>query len=44
MTSGHGVFVAPFDGEHGWYWGNRGSQFVTVTLTTSGYYHSIALK
>ena len=44
MTSGHGVFVAPFDGEHGWYWGNRGAQPVTVTLTTSGYYHRIAPK
>ena len=44
MTSGHGVFVAPFDGEHGWYWGNRGSQPVTVTVTTSGFYQSIAPK
>jgi len=44
MTSGHGVFIAPFDGEHGWYWGNRGSQPVTVTVVTSGYYRSIAPK
>lgn len=44
MTSGHGVFVAPFDGEHGWYWGNRGPQPVTVTVTASGYYDSLMRK
>ena len=33
-----GVYVAPFPGIHGWFWENRGSQPVTVRLTTSGFY------
>ena len=28
-----------FTGIHGWYWQNTGSQEVTVTLTSSGYYN-----
>jgi hypothetical protein len=43
-TSAHGNFVAPFAGSHGWYWGNRGSQPVTVTVTASGFYEDIALR
>ena len=35
---GHGAFVAPFDGTHGWYWRNRGVKPVTVTVKTSGFY------
>lgn len=34
----HGTFVAPFDGTHGWYWGNRGAGPVTVKLRVSGFY------
>ena len=33
-----GTFTAPFGGIHGWYWQNPGSQEVTVTLTTAGFY------
>jgi hypothetical protein len=33
-----GTFTAPFGGIHGWYWQNPGSQDVTVTLTTAGFY------
>jgi hypothetical protein len=33
-----GTFTAPFAGIHGWYWQNPGSQEVTVTLTTAGFY------
>ena len=33
-----GTFVAPFDGIHGWFWENRGSAEVLVTLETTGYY------
>jgi hypothetical protein len=33
-----GTFTAPFSGIHGWYWQNPGSQDVTVTLTTAGFY------
>lgn len=39
--SGHGAFVAPFDGTHGWYWRNRGVKSVTVTVKTSGFYEKL---
>lgn len=32
-----GTFVAPFDGTHGWYWQNRSSEPVTVTIEITGY-------
>ncbi|MEE4463196.1 hypothetical protein V2S84_14010 [Azotobacter chroococcum] len=32
-----GTFTAPFDGTHGWYWLNRGSEPVTVQLEVSGF-------
>jgi len=34
----HGTFTAPFAGTHGWWWANKGTAPVTVTLKTSGYY------
>lgn len=37
-----GELVAAFDGFHGWYWRNRDSQAVSVTLEVSGDY--VALK
>jgi hypothetical protein len=40
-AEGHGAFVAPFDGTHGWYWRNRGNQPVTVTVKTSGFYERL---
>ena len=36
-----GVLEAAFDGNHGWFWRNRGSAPVTVTLRTSGDYAEI---
>ena len=33
-----GTLTAPFAGIHGWYWENAGSEEVTVTLTTAGFY------
>jgi hypothetical protein len=33
-----GSLVAPFDGEHGWYWLNYNDFPVTVSLTVTGYY------
>ncbi len=39
----YGAFTAPFEGIHGWFWENRGTHPVTVTLTTSGFY-SAALQ
>lgn len=40
-TTGHGAFIAPFAGTHGWYWRNRGSAAVTVHVKTSGYYEKL---
>lgn len=37
-TSGEGRFEAPFAGEHGWFWRNRDSADVTVTLQLRGDY------
>ncbi|SDG36911.1 transmembrane anchor protein [Thalassobaculum litoreum] len=38
QTSGKGSFTATFDGEHGWFWRNRDSSDVTVTLKVRGEY------
>ena len=32
-----GTFIAPFDGSHGWYWQNRGTEPVTVNIQVTGY-------
>ncbi|MEC9357532.1 MAG: hypothetical protein VX836_06630 [Pseudomonadota bacterium] len=39
--SGSGSFVAPFDGNHGWYWYNGADQPVTVTVEVSGYFEKL---
>ena len=36
VPSDEGVLVAAFDGNHGWFWRNRTSETLTVTLRTSG--------
>lgn len=36
-----GVIVAAFDGSHGWFWRNRTSQDITITLQTNGEYTNI---
>lgn len=36
-----GVIEAAFDGNHGWFWRNRTSETITVTLKTSGEYTEI---
>ena len=36
-TEGHGSLVAPFSGEHGWFWLNVSEQPVTITLQVTGY-------
>ena len=38
--SAHGTYIAPFTGIHGWYWENLGSDYVTIRLTTAGFYGS----
>ena len=37
-ASGHGTYVAPYSGIHGWFWENRTQQDVTVVLRTQGFY------
>ncbi len=41
QSAGHGSFVAPFAGTHGWWWSNKGDQPVTVTVTTAGYFEKL---
>jgi hypothetical protein len=41
VASADGNITAAFDGNHGWFWRNRESQPVTVTLRTKGAYTSI---
>lgn len=38
-TAASGTLTAPFSGIHGWYWQNTGSEPVTVTLSSSGFYN-----
>ena len=40
-SSDEGVLVAAFDGMHGWFWRNRGTEVVTVTLRTTGKYEEL---
>ena len=41
QTSAQGIFVAPFDGTHGWYWRNRGDKPVTIKVKVSGFYEKL---
>jgi hypothetical protein len=41
QASDNGVLVAAFDGMHGWFWRNRGTAPVTLTLRTSGDYQEL---
>lgn len=40
-TQGKGSLVAPFEGEHGWFWLNISEQPVTIKLSVNGYYEKI---
>jgi hypothetical protein len=37
--SGHGNYVAPFAGIHGWYWENRTDRDVVVRIVSAGHYN-----
>jgi hypothetical protein len=39
--SGAGSLVAPFSGEHGWYWVNLSDHPVTINLTVTGYFEDM---
>ena len=38
-----GTYLAPFPGIHGWFWENRGTQTVRLSLDTDGFY-SLAIE
>jgi len=35
---GHGTFLAPSQGIHGWFWENKGTTPVKLKLVTAGFY------
>jgi hypothetical protein len=41
QREGSGTFVAPFEGTHGWYWQNRGTDPVTVEIEVTGFQPSL---
>ena len=41
LAQSSGSLVAPFSGEHGWYWLNYEKDPVTITLKITGYFDSI---
>ncbi|HEY9099792.1 MAG TPA: hypothetical protein VIN38_13065 [Thiobacillus sp.] len=41
QAAAQGMFVAPFDGTHGWYWRNRGDQPVNIKVKVSGFYETL---
>jgi len=42
-TEGHGLIIAPFRGNHGWYWLNRNREPVSVHVEISGYYNDFGM-
>ena len=37
-SESHGSFIAPFTGQHGWFWRNLSDEPAVITLQASGYY------
>lgn len=37
-SAAHGSFIAPFTGQHGWFWRNLSDEPAVITLQASGYY------
>jgi hypothetical protein len=35
------AFTAGFDGIHGWFWRNKGTQPVTITVKVSGFHEKL---
>ncbi|GAC08325.1 hypothetical protein [Paraglaciecola chathamensis] len=44
IAADNGIFKAPFEGTHGWYWQNMSDDPITVTVTVAGFYQSIKTK
>lgn len=40
----HGVFTAPFNGTHGWYWKNMHPHPVSITVRISGHFEEFFIK
>ncbi len=40
-TGAAGTIIAPYDGQHGWYWLNLEADTITITLETAGFYERI---
>jgi hypothetical protein len=38
QAGGHGTYVAPFSGIHGWYWENPNLSEVRISIATAGFY------
>lgn len=41
QTAGRGNFTAGFDGSHGWFWRNKGTQPVTIKVQVSGFHEKL---
>jgi hypothetical protein len=41
VTGRSGSLVAPFAGEHGWYWLNTSEDAITIELTVTGYFDKL---
>lgn len=41
LEGGKGVFTAPFEGTHGWYWRNKGETPVSVTVRVAGFHKDL---
>jgi hypothetical protein len=41
QRSAAGTFTAPFDGTHGWYWENRSTTPVNVTVEVTGFHEAL---
>jgi hypothetical protein len=44
VTARSGELTAQFAGSHGWYWRNRGSESVTITVKVSGEFKNLKQK
>lgn len=44
VAGDQGALVAPFAGEHGWFWRNRSDKDVTIVLSVKGQYQDIKQK
>jgi hypothetical protein len=42
ISGDQGIFVAPFEGTHGWFWRNRSNKPVTVKVKVSGFYEKLS--